>query len=158
MWSMKMRAVLSVAALATGVLSMLWATPARAQYSLTRGDVTVYYSAVATTSLDPEVARRYSITRSRSRALLNIVVLRTAGGTMPTPVKAGIRASVTNAERRREELTIREIRDASSISYLAEPRIADVDRLAFELAVTPEGETTPIEVRFDQTFFPSQPR
>ena len=158
MSSMKMRAVVSLVALVTGALSLVWAIPARAQYSLTRGDVTVYYSAVATTSLDPEVARRYSITRSPSRALLNIVVLRTAAGSMPTPLEAEIRASVTNAERRREDLTVREIRDASSISYLAEPRIADVDRLAFDLAVTPEGESTPIEIRFDQAYFPSPPR
>ena len=155
---MKMRAVVSLVAFLTGMVSLVWATPARAQYSLTRGDVTVYYSAVATTSLAPEIARQYAITRSPSRALLNIVVLRNTAGSMPTPLKAGIRASVTNAERRREDLTIREIRNDSSISYLAEPRIADVDRLAFDLAVTPEGESTPIEIRFDQAFFPSQPR
>lgn len=140
---------------------MLLATasmPIAAQTSFSRGDITVHYSAVATTSLAPEIARQYSITRSPARGLLNIVVLRAAADGMPTSIKAKIVATATDADGRKEALTMREVIDAASVSYLAEPRVPDGEALEFELVVTPEGEGAPIEIRFEQTFFSTPAR
>ena len=44
------------------------ALPAAAENSVRSGDLVVHYNAVPTTSLTPEVARQYAITRSANRA------------------------------------------------------------------------------------------
>lgn len=151
------RAPLSCASAYIALLLACLAPSAFAQNSITRGGVTVHYGAVATTSLDAAVARGYAITRSSTRALLSIVVLRAGADAMPVASQATVTATVTNAAGRSEALALREVVDGASISYLAEPRIAARDTLEFALLVTPRGEATPIEIRFEQAFFPESP-
>ena len=128
--------------------------PAAAQTAIERGDFTVHYSAIPSTTLAPEVARQYAITRSAGRALLNLAVLKRAADGEPRAVTARISGAATNPNGQRQTLALREVREGDAIYYLAEPRIAARDTLDFELAVVPEGASSAIEVRFRQEFFP----
>ncbi|HEX5693313.1 MAG TPA: DUF4426 domain-containing protein, partial [Arenimonas sp.] len=56
------------------------ALPVAAQNSVRSGDLVVHYNAVPTTSLTPDVARQYGITRSANRALVNVSVRRGTPG------------------------------------------------------------------------------
>ncbi|MCK7594372.1 DUF4426 domain-containing protein [Pseudomarimonas salicorniae] len=128
------------------------ASQAFAQDSLTRDGYTVYYSAIPTLDLTPEVARGYAITRSEQRALLNISIRRdTEAGNVA--VRAAISGSVQNDAGQAQRVTVREIREGDAIYYLAEPRMRPGDTLRFDLVVTPEGSTQPISVRFSRPFF-----
>lgn len=120
-----------------------------AESSLRQGDYVVHYSAVPSTQIAPEVARQYAITRSANRALLNIAVRR---GDAAVPAK--VTGAATNLAGQREDLAVREVREGDAIYYLAEPRVANQDTLAFDLGVQPEGVAAPIVVRFRQEFFP----
>lgn len=148
--SILLRYALRFAALACILLS----STAAAQTAIERGDTAVHYSAIPSTTLAPEVARRYAITRSAGRALLNIAVMQRSPGAEPRAITAGITGSATNPNGQRQTLALREVREGDAIYYLAEPRIAARDTLDFELSVVPEGATGPIEVRFRQEFFP----
>jgi hypothetical protein len=122
-----------------------------AESSIERGDYVVHYNALPSTSISPEVARQYAITRSANRALLNIAVLRQG-----KPVAAKLTGSATNLAGQRQNLALREVREGEAIYYLAEPGIADHETLAFEIDVLPEGVAEPIVVRFRQEFFPAR--
>ena len=125
---------------------------ANAQGSLQRGESTVYYSAVPTTTLATEVARQYAITASPGRALLTLVVIR---GDVASA--ASVSGSATNLAGETQVLALREVRDAAGgVSYLAEPRIAARDTLDFDLAVLPAGDSEAISVKFRQEFFPER--
>lgn len=124
------------------------ASGASAQNSLTRGDYVVHYNAIPSTTIAPEVARQYAITRSANRALLNVAVLRQG-----RPVAAKLTGSATNLAGQRQDLAVREVREGEAIYYLAEPRVGDHETLAFEIDVLPEGAQEPIVIRFRQEFF-----
>lgn len=130
---------------------LLLAGAAQAENSIERGDYVVHYNALPSTSISPEVARQYAITRSANRALLNIAVLRRG-----KPVTAKLTGSATNLAGQRQELAVREVREGEAIYYLAEPGVANQDTLAFQIDVLPEGAQQPIPVVFRQEFFPDR--
>lgn len=126
---------------------------AMAEQSSTFGDYAVHYSAFTTDILTPEVAKAYGISRSKSRALLNISVLKKIMGTTGQPVRARVQASATNLSSQLRQLSVRELNDGGAIYYLAETAVADGETLKFSITVTPEGSTATTTVTFDQQFF-----
>jgi hypothetical protein len=124
-----------------------------AQSSTTRGPYTIHYSALPSTLISPEVARNSGLTRSASRGLLNIAVIK-KDEAREHAVTAVIEASATNAAGQRQSLRMREVREGEAIYYLGEPRISEGERLDFEVRVTPEGAGEPVLLRFAQTFHP----
>ena len=135
------------------VCSLVLALPAGAQNSVRSGDLVVHYNAVPTTSLTPEVARQYAITRSANRALVNVSIRRgTPGADQAVPAKVSV--AVTNLNGQRTDLRMREVREGEAIYYLGEARIQGQETLDFSLEVTPEGATAPVKASFRQEFFP----
>src|SRR3546814_856609 len=115
------------------LLGLAIATPASAQHNnmIQSGNLTVHYNALATTSLSPEVAHQYGITRSASRALLNVAVREGVPGE-DKAVPAIVTAAATNLNGQRQELNMREVREGEAVYYLGETRIADKETLTFE--------------------------
>lgn len=126
---------------------------ASAQSSITRGAYTIHYSALPSTLITPEVARNSGLTRSASRGLLNIAVIKKEDE-REFAVTAVIEAAATNPSGQRQSLRLREVREGEAIYYLGEPRISDGERLDFELRITPVGAPEPIALRFTQIFHP----
>ncbi len=124
-----------------------------AEQSSTFGDYTVHYSAFTTDILTPEVAKAYGIQRSKSRALLNISVLKKIMGTTGQPVRARVEATATNLSSQLRKLTVRELNDSGAIYYIAETAVADAETLKFSITVTPEDGNATTTVTFDQQFF-----
>jgi hypothetical protein len=121
--------------------------------SVRSGEYTLYYSAMPSTMIAPEVARASGITRSSSRALLNLAVRRDSEDGLGEPVAADISASVRNQVGQFQVLRLREVREADAIYYLGEARFNDRDELDFEIEASIPGEARPIRVRFSQQFF-----
>lgn len=126
---------------------------ASAQSSTSRGPYTIHYSALPSTLITPEVARNSGLTRSASRGLLNIAVIKKEDA-REFAITAVIEAAATNAAGQRQSLRMREVREGEAIYYLGEPRIGDGERLDFEVRITPEGTGEPVLLRFAQTFHP----
>ena len=133
------------------ITALALAMPAAANV-LRSGDLRVHYSAVPTTSLAPEVARQYGLTRSANRVLLNVAVRRGEPGA-DEAVAANVQASATNLAGQRLELRMREVRDGDALYYLGEARVTGQDTLRFEISVTVPGQA-PMRVDFSQEFFP----
>ena len=134
------------------LVALVLALPALADNSTRAGGFTVHHNAVPTTSLTPDVARQYGITRSANRALVNISVRQGEPGA-DRAVQAAVKLVATNLNGQRLDLRAREVREGDAVYYLAEARITGNDTLSFELEVTPEGATAPIKASFRQEFF-----
>ena len=134
------------------VLSLVFALPALADNSTRAGDITVHHNAVPTTSLTPDVARQYGITRSANRALLNVSVRRGEPGA-DVAVPARVRAVATNLAGQRNSIPMREVRDGEALYYLGQAQVSGQDTLTFELEVTIQGQA-PMSAVFKQEFFP----
>jgi hypothetical protein len=159
------RRAAAVLALALAAGAALASAPAPAKPSLTlssgfnstqSGEYTVHYNAMPSTTLSPEIATRYGITRSANRALINVSVMKGPRAAESVAVPARIDAAATNPNGQRQSLRLREVRDRGAIYYLGEARIDERDTLDFELTVTPEGGA-PINARYRQEFWPPVP-
>lgn len=143
-------------AVALAFVGAVFTLPLHAQNSLERGDLVLHYNAIASTTLTPEVARQYAITRSSGRALLNVSLMRKQADGSHKAIPAKVSAAATNLNGQRQDLAVREVREGEAIYYLAEPRVRDKDLLHFELNVLPDGAGTAITVKFQQEFFAPQ--
>lgn len=114
------------------------------------GDYVVHFSAQTTDQLPPEVARAYNIVRSKNRAMLNVSVLRKPDS---VPVNAVITVKTRNLAGQLKSVSMRQINDGDAIYYIGELSVANRETLVFDISVTPEGATTPADVRFVRQFF-----
>lgn len=141
-----------VTTIALALLAMALALPAFADNSTRADGFVVHHNAVPSTSLTPDVARQYGITRSANRALVNISVRQGEPGA-DRAVQSTVKLVATNLNGQRQDLRAREVREGDAVYYLAEARITGNDTLNFELEVTPEGAAAPIKASFRQEFF-----
>jgi hypothetical protein len=127
--------------------------PAASAQQLVSGDLTLHYSVMPSLQLQPAVARQYGLTRSASRALLNVALRRRLDDGSDVAVAAAVDASATNSVGQRQDLRLREVREGEAIYYLAEVRIEHGETLRFEVDARVEGAARPLAVRFSQPFF-----
>lgn len=136
------------------VLAAFLPFKAFAEQSQTFGDYVVHYNAFTTDMLQPKVAKLYNIKRSKNRALLNISVLKKVLGTPSQAVKALVKGSATNLVAQYRPIEMREVlTDLGAIYYLAELKVDHKETIDFTLQITPEGLSSPLEIKFRQQFF-----
>jgi hypothetical protein len=135
------------------LLATAFAAHAAGERSQTFGDHVVHYNAFGSDTLTAEVARTYGITRSSSRGLLNIVVLKKVMGTTGEPVTATVSGSASNLSGQSRELTFRMVKEGNAIYYLSDFHISDKETLNFTLKVRPAGSNRSHTVKFTPQFF-----
>ena len=142
-----MKRLLALAAL---LLSIHWqnAHAEMRQY----GRYEVYYSLFATDFLRPEIARAYGLVRANDRALLNIAVRRTEPTGGSVPIKAVVEGTRSDLIHKRE-LQFQEIVEEAAIYYLVEFPFRNEETHYLELRIHPEGDSSTLDLRFNQTLF-----
>jgi len=114
------------------------------------GDHDVHFSAQLTDQLPPEIARAYNIVRSKNRAMLTVSIIdRTTGRS----VTGTVSVKTQNLTGQLKNVTMRQIDEQDAIYYVGETAVANRETLIFDISVTPEGRSTPSEVRFKREFY-----
>lgn len=133
------------------------AAPSSLQSHQDFGDYRIHFNALSTDSLAPQVARAYNIVRSKSRAMLNVSIMRRDDSATSAPVKGRVMVNASNLTGQLKVVKLREIVEgegaAAAIYYIGELPVADGETLIFDIAVTPEGETASYQIRFQKQFF-----
>ena len=145
--------------LITGWLTALLLTvPAVAAADNSRdfGQYVIHYNAMASDFIPAEVARKYRITRSRNRGLINITVLKKVLGNPGKPVHAHVEVSALNLVGQGRHIRMREIREGNAIYYIGEFGVANEETLKFDIRARPQGTQEVVDVRFSQDFYTSQ--
>jgi hypothetical protein len=124
-----------------------------AQNSTTVGDYTIHYNALTTDSLTPEIASNYQIQRSKSRALINIAVLKRDQMGIHRPVSAEVTLQSRSLVGHIRDIPLREIREDKAIYYIADFSVADREHLHFNADVTPQGQHYPTQIHFQHQFY-----
>jgi len=104
-------------------------------------------------ALPVQVATAYGIQRSKSRALLNLSVIRDEPGTMGTAVRADIRVVARNLFGQIRPIEMREVVEDTAIYYLADFPVAHREMLVFEFEVLPEGGRYPLRATMRHEFY-----
>lgn len=136
------------------LIGALLAGLVQAENATRTGGYTIHHNALTSDVLAPQVAQAYGIQRSTSRGMVNIAVMRDKAGTMGEPVTAQIELNARNLMgQKREDVSLREVREANAIYYIADFPVAHREHLIFEMEVIPQGETSALRARFDQEFY-----
>jgi hypothetical protein len=117
------------------------------------GDVEIHYNALSTNDLAPEVARNYKLTRSKSRGLLTISVLKKNSMGASYPVPAEVKVNAITVYNQLVSVDMREIKEGSAIYYLGEYGIVPTESLKFNISVKPEGSAQPYSFEYQQSFY-----
>jgi hypothetical protein len=116
----------------------------------------VHYNAVRTDSLTADIAKAYGIQRAGNRVMLNVTVLRKSGDHQPrVPVEAQVDVDAYNLNGQLKDLDVRRVSEGEAIYYIGEATISGTEILVFDIKVTPQGEQSPLEVKFKREFFSS---
>lgn len=134
-------------------LLLLMAMQAAAENSTHTGGYTIHHNALTTDSLPVQVANAYDIQRSKSRALLNVSVIRDNPEGMGTPVHADIRAVAKTLYGQIRPIELREIVEGDAVYYIADFPVANREMLQFEFEVLPEGERYPLRASMRHEFY-----
>jgi hypothetical protein len=117
------------------------------------GDYVLYFNALTTDQLEPEVAQQYQIVRSKNRAMLNVSIVRKAQGTTGESVQGAVTATAKNLNAQLKNLTLREVQSGGAFYYIGDVAVADEETLIFDIQATPAGGDQALTVRFSRQFF-----
>ena len=117
------------------------------------GDYVVYFNALPTEQLTPDIARQYEIVRSKSRALLNVRIHRKRPDGSTEAVTGAVSASAINLNGQLKPMTLREVREEQAIYYIGELAVTDAEILVYTIDVMPINEPSRFTVRFKKQFF-----
>ena len=134
-------------------LVLLLPISASAENSKDFGDFVIHYNAMATDMVPPEVARKYRITRSQNRGMINITVLKKVLSSPGQPVHARVQVTALNLAGQGRTISMREIREGNAIYYIGEFGVANEETLNFNVRARPQGTQEAVEVRFSQDFY-----
>jgi len=111
------------------------------------------FNALTTDFLEPEIARANNITRSKSRAMVNVAIHKKNSDGSKTPVSASLNDKVTNLTGQLKNVDWRKINEGTAIYYIGLINVANGETLIFDLEPVPEGQDESIAVRFQHRFF-----
>jgi hypothetical protein len=127
-------------------VSLFASASARAEQFGTFAGYEVHYNAVASEFIDAAAAKQFGLSRSKSRALLNVTVLKKGDGDARTPSEAVVTGTVDG-----QALAFRPIREPSALYYVAEFDLGrGLKTYRFALEVRPDGSDTPARIGFTQ--------
>lgn len=119
----------------------------------TFGNHIVHYSAISTTSLHEDVARAAGIGQRADRGMLIVAVLRQSNAAGNEPVTAVVEAQAVNLVGQISNISMTELRDGKSVSYVGEFSIAHGENMTFNISVLPEGSEAAHEFSFQKPFY-----
>ncbi|MFT3929364.1 MAG: DUF4426 domain-containing protein [Spongiibacteraceae bacterium] len=117
------------------------------------GDYEIFFNAIPSMTLLPEMAAKYRIERDKNIAYINITVFKKSGN--GTIMQAATLKGTSSDLMTNKPLAFREMREADSIGYVAQVRYNNREVLRFDVQVQPElkaGEVAPIGSPFNISF------
>jgi len=120
------------------------------------GDYILYFNAINTDQLTPDIAKQYGIVRSKSQAMLNVSIHRKLQGGGTEAVTGAVTASAVNLNAQLKAMTLREIREDKAIYYIGELPITDGEVLIYTIDATPGNDPSRFTVRFKKQFYVEQ--
>ncbi len=130
---------------------VLPAPPAFAEQFIQIGDYQAHYMILDSLSLEPEIAKRYGITRASTSSILTLSILDADGASVPARVEGTAINLLGNARG----LRFQAIQEGEAHYMIASIRHTE-EQMRFELTIgTPDGATQ--AVKFEQKLYPGMP-
>lgn len=119
----------------------------------TFGDYTVHYNVFNSTDVPAKVAETYKLVRGKDRALVNISVTKTVDGVTSLGLPAQISGVRRNLMQQKQTLKFVEVDEGDATYYLAPFVFNNEELLHFDISVTVDGATRPMNITFNRTLY-----
>ncbi|GAO37440.1 hypothetical protein SCT_2865 [Sulfuricella sp. T08] len=116
------------------------------------GDLDVNYNVITTDTLAPQVAKTYSIERSKNRLLLTVAVSRPDERGASRAVTADVTAYAVNMIAQHRKIEMRRISEGEAIYYIGDFPFAAPDFLRFTINIAEPGSGRPHKIEFQRNF------
>ncbi|WP_125778777.1 DUF4426 domain-containing protein [Pseudoalteromonas rubra] len=113
------------------------------------GDWQVHYIAFPSSFIQPNIASAYGLTRSNSKAIINISVL--ADDASNTAQRATLSGHARSLIGTKTNLTFKEVVEGDAVYYLAQMDVDHEDTYRFEVTIR-QGNTQHV-LKFQQKFY-----
>ena len=133
--------------------SLLAPLSAGADNSTSADGFVIHHSAFTADTLDPAVAQRYGIQRSKQRGVINVSIIKEKAGTTGQSTAGRVEVSATSQTGQKQRVPMRELKEQESVYYIGEFPVQDQETLDFVIEVTPEGAAKPLHAKTSQQFF-----
>lgn len=116
------------------------------------GNYTIHVNTLTTDQLPSEVAREYKIARSKSKAMLNVVITKNIDGA-DKPVTGTVITVARNLASQIKDMEMREIIEQDAIYYIGVISVDNEENIIFDIEATPVNESEPFLMTYRQQFF-----
>ena len=140
-------------AVITGLFVSTLCSLASGEQMVSHGDYMIHYNAFNSSFIQPDVAQSYGITRSKTKALLNVSVLQKQTDGSTKPVSAVVKGEVVNLISQTQELSFQKIEEADALYYIGDFGFTDDQVLRFSLQVQPDPNQPARSINFEQRFY-----
>jgi hypothetical protein len=113
------------------------------------GDLKIFYSAFPSTFIAPEIALANNLTRGVDRGLVNVATMKDLGTGLPTVVSG----EVLNIMQQSQTLSFVEIREGSTVYYLAPFDFDNRDYLTFKIRIRANPEAPAYDFKFQKIMY-----
>jgi hypothetical protein len=114
---------------------------------------TIHHNAFTTDSLAPQVAKAYDITRSKSRGMLNVSVIKDVPGAIGKPVEANITVRASNLSGQVKDINLREVQEGDAVYYIGDFHVTNEETLNFNIDVQPKGSNAHYVAKLSHQFY-----
>lgn len=116
------------------------------------GNYTIHVNTLTTDQLPSEVAREYKIVRSKSKAMLNVVMTENIDG-VDKPVAGTVTTVARNLASQIKDMEMREIIEQDAIYYIGVISVDNEENIIFDIEATPVNGSEPFLMTYRQQFF-----
>lgn len=111
---------------------------------------TIYYTVFNSTFIPADIAKTYSIKRSKYESLINVVVSKNDkhGG-----IPVAISGTVTNLMQQQKQLGFKTIEEENTVYYIAPVRIGGEEVMHFDITARIDGEPQPLKLKFTKKLY-----
>ncbi|MGH1430104.1 MAG: DUF4426 domain-containing protein [Neptuniibacter sp.] len=126
--------------------------PLLAEQFVAHGNYEIHYNAFNSTFVQPDVAQKVGLQRSKRKALVNVSVLKVEGATK-TPVSATVTGKATNLIQQSQNLNFKKVDEGNAIYYLGQFGFSDDQVIRMSIDVQPDPNLPAYTIQFEQKFY-----
>jgi hypothetical protein len=134
-------------------ISLLAPLAAAANESTVADGYVIHHNAFTADVLDPVVAQRYGIQRSKQRGVINVTLIKEKPGTTGMPTAARVEVSAASLTGQTMRVPMRELKEQEAVYYIGEFPVKDQETVEFTIEVTPNGTAKGLTAKTSHQFF-----
>lgn len=118
------------------------------------GPYEIHYMALPTTVLQPEIARKFGLVRSKTAGFLNVSVFKNLPDGSRQPVAAFIRGHIKNPLQQQRPLEFTRMNEGKHLYQVANFWYSQGEMMTFALEVLADPNAAPFALKFSQALYP----